>query len=471
MSRPNLALVQQRDIDAEQTVLNNLPAQPTPIIGRESEIAALSEKLLQPELRLLTMIGPGGVGKTRLAVQVAEDVSPRFVNGVWFIGLASISDFSLVIPTIAQTLDLHAPPGQSILAALKEYLREKHALLVLDNFEQVMPAGASLAELLAGCPRLKLLVTSRSALHLRSEHEFPVSPLRMPNLEKKRLPDLETLQQYSAVALFGQRAASVRPDFTINDSNAAAVVEICARLDGLPLAIELVAARVKLLQPQAIQQRLQNRLHLLTGGAQDLPTRQQTLRNAIEWSYDLLNEEEQTLFRRLAVFVGGCTLEAAESVCNFEFLILNSELSEEESIKNSKLRIQNSFDVLDGIGSLIDKSLLRQVEGNGEGEPHYTMLETIREYALERLETSGEADILRDRHAAYFMKLAEESEPLLTGATQRECMDKLEREHDNFRAALKWCQAPDVELQVPDLGSAKVGEAIRIPHSEFCTPR
>ena len=448
MSRPNLAIVQQRGINAEQAGLNNLPAQPTPIIGREAEIAALSEKLLQQNLRLLTLVGPGGVGKSRLAVQVAEEVLPAFRDGVWFVGLAPISDPSLVIPTVAQTLNLHAPPGHSILSILKEHLLDKHLLLVLDNFEQVMPAGASLADLLASCPHVKLLVTSRSALHLRSEHEFPVPPLALPSLEKKRLPDPEALQKYSAVALFGQRAASVRPDFTINNSNAAAVVEICARLDGLPLAIELVAARVKLLQPQAIQQRLQNRLQLLTGGAQDLPARQQTLRSAIEWSYDLLNEQEQKLFRRLAVFVGGCTLEAAEAVCgmrNGESRMRNERTGYSEfGIPHSE-----SMDVLDGIGSLINKSLLRQVEGNGEGEPHYSMLETIREYALERLEASGEGDRLRDRHALFFLELAEQAEPLLTGAAQGEWFDRLEHEHDNFRAALKWCRSSE--------GGAEIG--------------
>jgi predicted ATPase/DNA-binding CsgD family transcriptional regulator len=421
MSRPNLAIVQQRGINSEQAGVNNLPAQPTPIVGRESEIASLSRKLLQQDVRLLTLVGPGGVGKSRLAVQVAEEVLPSFKDGVWFVGLGPISDPSLVIPTVAQTLDLHAPPGHSILSVLKEYLRDKQLLLLLDNFEQVMSSGAPLADLLASCPLVKLLVTSRSALHLRSEHEFPVPPLSLPNLDKKRLPDPEALQHYSAVALFGQRAAAVRPDFTINSANAAAVVEICARLDGLPLAIELVAARVKLLSPGQIQQRLQNRLQLLTGGAQDLPARQQTLRSAIEWSYDLLNEQEQTLFRRLAVFVGGCTLEAAEAVCG-------------------------EMDVLDGIGSLIDKSLLRpelaggqESEGNGEGESHYSMLETIREYALDRLEASGNADRLRDRHAIFFRELAERAEPQLTGASQREWYDRLEHEHDNFRAALKWC--------------------------------
>jgi len=280
-----------------------------------------------------------------------------------------------------------------------------------------------------------------------------VPPLALPSLEKKRLPDPEALQKYSAVALFGQRAASVRPDFTINSSNAAAVVEICARLDGLPLAIELVAARVKLLQPQAIQQRLQNRLQLLTGGAQDLPARQQTLRSAIEWSYDLLNEQEQTLFRRLAVFVGGCTLEAAEAVCGSQLSVDGRRTNDEGrtttvTVNPQPSTINRSYDMLDGIGSLINKSLLRQVEGDGEGEPHYTMLETIREYALERLEASGEGDRLRDRHALFFLELAEQAEPLLTGAAQGEWFDRLEHEHDNFRAALKWCRTSEAGAEI-----------------------
>jgi predicted ATPase/DNA-binding CsgD family transcriptional regulator len=410
--------------------MSSLPVQPSPIIGREAEIVTLTEKLLQPEVRLLTLVGPGGVGKTSLAVRVAQEVGSSFSDGVWFVGLALISDPILVIPTIAQAFDLHALPGRSLLAVLKEYLRDKSVLLLLDNFEQVMTAAAILAELLATCPRLKLLVTSRSPLHLRSEQEFPVPPLSLPDLDRRRMPDLEALQRYSAVALFEQRAAAVRPDFTINSRNAEAIVEICARLDGLPLAIELVAARVKMLQPHAILQRLGKSLELLTGGAQDLPARQQTLRDAIEWSYDLLTREEQALFRRLAVFVGGCTLEAAEEIC---------QLDGGQPTTNDRA-IVRSLDVLDGIGSLIDKSLMRQVEGDGKDEAHYSMLETIREYALEQLEGRGLAEIIRDRHATYYVKLAEETEPLLTGATQTECLDKLEREHGNFRAALTWCQ-------------------------------
>ncbi|MEO8285589.1 MAG: tetratricopeptide repeat protein [Chloroflexota bacterium] len=443
MSRPNLAIVQQRGATSGSEGLSNLPAQPTPIIGREAEIDSLVARLRQPDLRLVTLVGPGGVGKTRLAVQVAVDLLQQFNDGVWFVGLAPIVDPSLVIPTIAQTLDLHAPPGQPILTVLKEHLRSKHTLLLLDNFEQIMPAGSALAELLAACPNLKLLVTSRSALHLRGEQEFPVPPLTLPNLKNKRLPDPEALQQYSAVALFAQRASSVKPDFTINSANAEAVVEICARLDGLPLAIELVAARVKLLQPQAILPRLQHGLHLLTDGAHDLPVRQQTLRSAIEWSYDLLTEEEQMLFRRLAVFVGGCTLEAAEVVCG---LVANGSVAVDgRSATGDALRL----DVLNGIGSLINKSLLRQAEsGDGgeeeeQGEQRFTMLETIREYAWEQLEAVGIADVMRGRHAAYFVAMAEETEPLLTGAAQKESLDKLEREHDNFRAALKWCRTSE----------------------------
>ena len=400
--------------------LNNLPVQPTPLIGREKQVAVVQAMLRRDDVRLVTLTGPGGTGKTRLGLQVAADLSDDFEHGVYFVNLAPISDPSLVASTIAQTVKVRETGGQSLIASLKDYLCEKQMLLLLDNFEQVVAAAPSVADLLAACPRLKMLLTSRETLHLRGEHEYPVPPLALP--DPKRLsemrPDLAPtlLPHYSAVALFSQRAQAVKPDFRITDRNAAVVAEICVRVDGLPLAIELAAARCKMLSPQAILSRLSSRLALLTGGAHDLPGRQQTLRDAIAWSYDLLDAREKTLFARLAVFAGGCTLEAAESVCH------SPELE---------------IDILDGLTSLVNKSLLRQIEGTGD-EPRFTMLETIREYALECLGESGETESLRCKHAEYHLVLAEKAEPELAGRQQVAWLDRLEGEHDNLRAALGW---------------------------------
>jgi non-specific serine/threonine protein kinase len=406
-------------------------------------VGLLLDRLLRDDIRLVTLVGPGGVGKTRLAIEVAEEVAQHFADGVWFVALATITDPALVVPTIAQTLDLHSQPGQSLdaLDLVRTSLRERETLLVLDIFEQVIPAGQAIADIMSSCPSLKVLATSRSPLQLRGEHEFPVPPLALP-AAGSRITGVEALRQYSAVALFQERAAAVRPDFELTSTNAESVVEICARLDGLPLAIELVAARVKLLQPQAILPRLQKRLQLLTGGAQDLPGRQQTMRNAIDWSYGLLTPEEQMLFRRLSVFVGGWTLGAAETVC----------------------RLDDGSDVLDITGSLINKSLLRQADSTDSlAEPRYSMLETIREFAAERLEEAGRTEMLRRAHALYFADLAERMEPLLTGATQKECIDRLEREHDNLRAALKW------SLREPD--AAEIGMRIAGALGRFWSSR
>jgi predicted ATPase/class 3 adenylate cyclase len=374
---------------------NNLPVQPTPLLGREGELETARGLLRQDDVRLLTLTGPGGTGKTRLGLQAAADLADEFEDGVFFIALASVSDPELVGSAIAQALGVRETGEPSFSQSLKRALREKQLLLLLDNFEQVLPAGRLVSELLASCPRLKLLVTSRAALHLRGEREFPVPPLALP--DPRRLPAVETLLQYAAVGLFIQQALAVKPDFAVTNENAPAVAEICHRLDGLPLAIELAAARVKLLSPQRMLSRLESRLNLLTGGARDLPARQQTLRGAITWSYDLLEAEEKSLFQRLAVFVGGCTLEDAEAVCS----------------SNGDLEL----DVLGGTGSLVDKSLLRHEE-RGEDEARLTMLETIREYALERLEESGERDELRRRHAHHFLELAEAAAPRIQSADQ-----------------------------------------------------
>jgi predicted ATPase len=352
-----------------RTSTHNLPAQLTPLIGREQEVTTACTLLRRPNVRLVTLTGTGGVGKTRLALQVAADLIDDFTDGFSFILLALISDPGLVIPTIAQTFDLKESGAQPLLDLLKAFLQDKHLLLVLDNFEQVLMAAPQLAELLKVCSHLKLLVTSRVALHLYGEHEFLVSPLALPDLEQ--LPEPEALVQYAAVTLFLQRAQAVKPAFQLTAINARAIAEICVRLDGLPLAIELAAARIKLFSPQALLKRLEHRFQVLTSGAQDAPVRQQTLRNAIEWSYNLLHVEEQLLFRRLAVFVGGCTLEALGALCSF--------LDDGDAV----------VQVLDGVTSLLDKNLVQQTEQEGE-ELWLLMLETLREYGLEMLATSGE---------------------------------------------------------------------------------
>ena len=396
--------------------IHNLPEQPTPLLGREREVAAVRALLLREEVRLVTLTGPGGIGKTRLGLQVAADLSDQLADGVYFVALASMTNPALVASTIAQALGLREAGGRSPVDSLKAYLTGKHLLLLLDNFEQVVAAATVVAGLLADCPRLKMLVTSREALRVRGEREYPVPPLALP----AGPADARTLSQYPATALFVERALAVDPALTVTDATAAAVAEICARLDGLPLAIELAAARVKVLPPEAMLTRLSSRLKLLTGGARDLPERQQTLRSTIGWSYDLLARDEQVLFQRLAVFAGGCTLVAAEAVCPTA-----GELE---------------VDVLEGLGSLVDKSLVRKQEAGVEREPRFSMLETIREYGLEQLVASGEAETLRRAHAVYYLELAQQAEPNLTGPEQGMWLDRLEREHDNLRAALAWAR-------------------------------
>jgi predicted ATPase/DNA-binding SARP family transcriptional activator len=402
---------------------NNLPVQPTPLIGREQELITLQQMLGRAEGRLVTLTGPGGVGKTRLALQVAADLLDAFGDGVVFVDLAPIRDPALVASTVAQTLGVRETGEQSLVASLKRYVREKQLLLVLDNFEQVLQAAPTVAELLGAAPSLKVLVTSRAVLRLRGEQEFAVPPLARP--DPRHLPPVAALSQYAAVELFIQRAASARPEFSVTNENAPAVAEICHRLDGLPLAIELAAARARLLTPQAMLARLESRLKLLVGGPRDLPARQQTLRETIGWSYELLTEAEQALFRRLSVFVGGCTLEAAEAVCNAE-----GELP---------------LPVLDGIASLMEQSLLQQVDGEdvpagGGGEPRFAMFETIREFGLEQFEASGEAETIRRRHACYFLRLAEERNPggACFKSLRPDWMDRVKAELDNLRAALRW---------------------------------
>jgi predicted ATPase/class 3 adenylate cyclase len=394
---------------------NNLPLQPTLLIGREREVEEVRGRLLRPEVRLLTLTGPGGTGKTRLALQVAAEVLEEFPDGVFFVPLAAVGDPGLVASTIARTLGVVEVGDKPLVESLKDYLRERRMLLVLDNFEQVLEATPLLDELMGVAPGLKLLVTSRAPLRLYGERSFPVPPLSVP--DPRRLPDLKALSQYEAVRLFIERAQDAKPDFNVTSENAPAVAEICARLDGLPLAIELAARRIRLLTPQAMLSRLSNRLKVVTGGAKNLPERQRTLRGAVEWSYDLLDEDEQVLFARLSVFAGGRTLEAMEAICDAE-----GDLG---------------VDVLDGVESLVEKSLLRQEEGPN-GEPRFVMLETIHEYARERLEESGEAETVKRAHAEYFLELAEKAEIKATDAASSEWLERLETEHDNFRVALSW---------------------------------
>jgi predicted ATPase/class 3 adenylate cyclase len=390
---------------------DHLPSQLTSFVGRDREKRELLELLGRS--RLLTLIGPGGTGKTRLALEVAAAASDLFDEGAWFVPLAAITDPDLLFPTIAATFGLREGGARPIADTLAEHLRDRSVLLVLDNFEQLMPAAASVSELVRAAPRTKLLVSSREAMHVAGEQEFPVPPLAVP--DRGAEVRLEDLRSADSVALFLQRARLVRPGFDLTAENAQAVAEICARLDGLPLAIELAAARVRLFEPADVLARLDRRLSFLAGG-RDVPERQRTLRGAIEWSYDLLDEDEKVVFRRLSIFAGGCTLAAVEAVCRPE------ELGRE---------------AVEVVAALHDKSLLRR-DNPDLTALRVTMLETIREYGLELLDSSSEAADVRRRHAHFYMEFAEAAVEPVSGPGQQQVLDALDRDMGNFRAATRW---------------------------------
>ena len=390
---------------------HNLPVQPTPFLGREEQVAQVVDLLRRDDVRLVTITGPGGVGKTRLALQAAADLLEHFPDGVWLVDLSALGDPNLVPSAIAGVLGVREA-GSGLLDRLGGVLSGQRLLLVLDSCERVVEAAQTVADLIARAPGLKVLATSRTPLRIYAEREYLLSPLLVP--DPRNLPSLKQVSQYEAVRLFVERARAVKPDFTLTPASAAAVAGICYRLDGLPLAIELAAALVRLLPPEALLRRLEQRLPLLTRGARDVPARQQTMRDAIAWSHDLLTEEERAAFHRLAVFPGGCTLEAAEAVVNQE----------------------GNRDVFADLAALVDKSLLRQEEGVAS-EPRFRMLETVREFGLEHLVATGEEAVTRDRHAAYFLALLERRG---LDDFDQAWLEAIAREHDNLRAALGWAQ-------------------------------
>lgn len=434
----------QKDHETAEPPVGYLPAPRTPLIGRDQEVADICSCLQQEGVRILNLTGPGGVGKTRLALQVATHLQPTFLHGVWFVDLSAVHDPALVIPTIAQTLGFRGHGLGSIYDELADYLSWRRLLLVLDNLEHLLDATPQLATLLDAAPQLQLVTTSRTRLQLDGEHMYAVPPLQMPTSTEQ--PSFETLATVPAIALFIARARAAQTDFALTEANAPAIVAICNQVAGLPLGLELAAARLRLLSPTALLQRLMEHHDVLSTSVRDGPSRQQSLHTTIGWSYSLLNPVEQMLFVRMGIFQGGYTLEAVEQICG-------------EADKLAELSVESDtlaplwIPAIDGLAALLDSSLITRTT-DGDSEPRFGMLVPVQSYTQERLQSHPEADVLAARHAAYYLALAEQAATELIGVNQQEWLERLEVEYDNLRAALQWAIAQPHPEQALRLGSA-----------------